>query len=123
MSENRLIRSKKAKYKIDNGESHEITHRIPKSVEIGSAGYFWKLVGGGKELRLKNENWLKVYLRSSYTQISNCTFRIYPLRTVKWRVFEPGTQAILVTVEPPVFFLRTSKLDCLPPGRVWENLL
>ena len=52
--------SRKAKFKIDHGESQEVTHKISKSVQIGSARYFWKLVGGGKELRLKKKNWLKV---------------------------------------------------------------
>ena len=52
--------SRKVKFKIDHGESQEITRKISKSVEIGSARCFWKLVGGGRELRLKNENWLKV---------------------------------------------------------------
>ena len=52
--------SRKGKFKIDHGGSQEITRKISKSVEIGSARYFWKLAGGGKELRLKNKNWLKV---------------------------------------------------------------
>lgn len=28
---------KKAQYKMDHGESQEIIHKIPKSIEIGSA--------------------------------------------------------------------------------------
>lgn len=75
MSDNRLSRSKRVKYKVNNGESQEITHKIPESVEIGTARCLWKLVGRGKELRLENENWLKIYLRSYYTQIFNISLQ------------------------------------------------
>lgn len=74
MSDNWLGRSKKAKYKVDNGESQEITHKIPKCIEIGSARYRIEIGKGREKVKTEKQELIEsLFKKVLYSQVSNLT--------------------------------------------------
>lgn len=74
MSDNWLSRSKKAKYKIDNGESQEITYKMPKSIEIGSARYHMEIGRGREKVKTEKQELVEsVFKKLLHTQVSSLT--------------------------------------------------